>query len=206
MARPAIKAKRGPGYLPNTPMQYLRECHRKEKDIRGRDRLISYMQRKECKTVAEIAAIANRSKSTVHNWLVRAQEEGIRARHERGGRGRKCRLDGAQLKQLSADLDGGPELCGFESGQWNSDLARQHVKEKFGAEYTKSGMRDIMKGLGFSWRKPRPKNPGAASKKKQEEFKERANNLVKEKAAEGYMAAAGDNAGIEKARNRPGYG
>ncbi len=205
MARPAIKAKRGPGYLPNTPMAYLKRCHRK-KDIRAYDRLSAYMQRKEGKTVAEIASIVNRSKSTVHNWLVRAQEEGIRARHERGGRGRKCRLDGAQLKQISADLDGGPEMCDFESGQWNADLARQHVKEKFGVEYTKSGMRDIMKGRKFSWKKPRPENPGAASKKEQEEFKERAGELARKKAAEGYMVAAGDNAGIEKARNRHGYG
>ncbi len=206
MAKPAIKAKRGPGYLRNTSMAYLKRCHRKEKDIRASAKLTAYMQRKEGKTVAEIASIVNRSKSAAHDWLVRAQEEGIRARRGRGGRGRKCRLDGAQPRQLSADLDGGPELCGFESGQWNSDLARQHVKEKFGAEYTKSGMRGIMKGRKFSWKKPRPKNPGAASKKKQEEFKERAGELARKKAAEGYMAAAGDNAGIEKARNRPGYG
>ena len=32
-------------------------------------------------------------------------------------------------------------------------------------------MRDILKRLKFSRRKPRPRNPGAASKKKQEEFK-----------------------------------
>ena len=73
-------------------------------------------------------------------------------------------------------------------------------------EYSKSGLRDLMKRLKFSWRKPRPRNSGAAFKKKREEFKERANKLVREKAAEDYMEAAGGNAGIEKAQNRPGYG
>ena len=134
----------------------------------------------------------------------RAYARGASARGEREGRRGKCYLDGAQLKQLAVDLDKSPGPCGFGSGQWNSDLARQHVKEKFGAEYTKSGMRDVMKRIKFSWRKPRPKNPGAASKKKQEEFKERASELERKKAAEGFKVAAGDNAGIEKAQNRPG--
>ena len=67
MARPAIKAKRGPGYLPNTPMAYLKRCHRKEKDIRANARLTVYMQRKEGKTVAEIASIVNKSKSAAHD-------------------------------------------------------------------------------------------------------------------------------------------
>ncbi len=152
-------------------MPYLRECRRKEKDIRARDRMTSHMQRKEGKTVAEIAAIVNRSKSIARDRLVRAQEEGMRGGRGRGGRGRggrgrKCRPDGAQPRQLSADLDGGPGPCGSWSGQRDSGPARQHVKEKFGAEHTKSRMRDIMKGLKFSRGKPRPRNPGAASKKK----------------------------------------
>ncbi len=54
--------------------------------------------------------------------------------------------------------------------------------------------------------KPRPRNPGAASKKKQEESGERASELARKKAAGGFTAAAGDNAGIEKARNGPGCG
>ena len=67
-------------------------------------------------------------------------------------------------------------------------------------------MRDLLKGLKFSRRKPRPRNPGVASKKKQEEFKESASELAQKKAADGFTVAAGDNAGIEKAQNRPGYG
>ena len=133
-----------------------------------------------------------------------ARGAGARGAGARGAGGNAART--GPSPGSSADLDGGPGPCGFESGQRDSGLARQHVKEKFGAEYTKSGMRDIMKRPKFSWRKPRPRNPDAASKKKQEETRERASELARKKAADGFTVAAGDNAGIEKARNRPGYG
>ena len=115
-------------------MAYLKRCYKQEKDTRWRDRLSAHTQRKAGKTAGKIAANVDRRGSAAHNWLARALDEGIRARGEREGRGRKCRPDGAQIKQLAADLDKGPERCGFGSGQWNSDLASLHVKQKFGAE------------------------------------------------------------------------
>ena len=72
MARPAIKARRGKECLRNTSMKRLKQCHKKEKDLGASARLTAYMQRKDGKTAAEIAAIVNRCESTVRDWLARA--------------------------------------------------------------------------------------------------------------------------------------
>ena len=201
-----LKAKAGREFLPNTSMKYLEKLYKEEKNVRKRDRLRAYMYRKECMALEDIAHNLKRAPSTIYNWIERAQEEGIRARHEREGRGRECFLDEDQLKQLVADLKKDPGQSGFESGAWNANLARMHVKKKFGAEYTQIGMQCLVTRLGFSWKKGRPKNPGAASKKKQEEFKENAKRLVNEMAEKGFTALAGDEAGLQNAQNRPGYG
>ena len=63
MARPAIKANRGLGYLHNTSMAYLKQCHKKEKDIRGSARLSAYTQ---SVYPQKIAPNVNRHRSTVH--------------------------------------------------------------------------------------------------------------------------------------------
>ena len=164
------------------------------------------MQRKDGVPLDRIGRMLGRPKSTISAWLNRAQDEGIRARFERSGRGRKRLIDGLQTRQLAADLDAGPESCGFESSLWDSNLARLHIRRKFGVQYSKAGVLQLVREMGFSWSRARPKNPKSASKRKQKEFQERAKKPVAEKSAQGYAVLANDESSIQKASNRPGYG
>ncbi len=197
---------RGAKFLPNTGVADLKKAYKKETDPRRRDRLLAYMQRKDGVPLDRIGRMLGRPRSTISAWLNRAQEEGMRARFERSGRGRKHLLNGPQAGQLAADLDAGPESCGFESSLWDSNLVRLHIKRKFGVQYSKTGALQLIREMGFSWSKARPKNPRSASKRKQKEFQGRAKKLVAEKSAQGYTVLAGDASSIEKAPNRPGYG
>ena len=165
------KIAKGGKFLPNTTMAYLKKCHMQETNPRSRDRLLSYMQRKEGAPMWKIAENLNVTKGTIFKWLDRAQQEGIRGRHEKKGKGRKSKLSKSQEKELKADLDAGPESCEFESGVWDSNLVRSHIQTKFGVQYGKSGVAVLLKRLGFSWTKARSKNPKSASKRKQNEFK-----------------------------------
>ena len=144
----------------------LKKAYKKETDPRRRDRLLAYMQRKDGVPLDKIGGMLGRPRSTISAWLNRAQDEGMRARFERSGRGRKHLLDGPQAKQLAADLDAGPESCGFESSLWDSNLVRLHIKRKFGVQYSKTGVLQLIRETGFSWSKARPKNPRSASKKR----------------------------------------
>ena len=157
---------RGAKFLPNTGVADLKRAYKKETDPRRRDRLLAYMQRKDGVPLDRIGRMLGRPKSTISAWLNRAQDEGIRARFERSGRGRKHLIDGLQTRQLAADLDAGPESCGFESSLWDSNLARLHIKRKFGVQYSKAGVLQLIKEMGFSWSKARPKNPKISLKKK----------------------------------------
>ena len=197
---------RGAKFLPNTGVADLKRAYKKETDPRRRDRLLAYMQRKDGVPLDRIGGMLGRPKSTISAWLNRAQDEGIRARFERSGRGRKHLLDWPQAGQLAADLDAGPESCGFESSLWDSNLVRLHVKKKFGVQYSKTGALQLIREMGFSWSKARPKNPKSASKRKQKEFQGRAKKPVAEKSAQGYAVLANDESSIQKAPNRPGYG
>ncbi len=180
--------------------------YKKETDKRKRDRLLAYMQRKDDLDTEQIAKNLDRAHSTISRWLIRAQDEGIRARHERPGRGRKHKLSESQLKQLEADLKSGSEECGFESSLWDSGLIRRHIKKKFGIEYSKSGTRLLAHELGFSWKKSRPKNPKSASKRKQNEFEEASQELIREKEAQGYTVMTEDESSIQKTSNSPKHG
>ncbi len=200
------QAARGAKFLPNTGVADLKRAYKKETDPRRRDRLLAYMQRKDGVPLDRIGRMLGRPKSTISAWLNRAQDEGMRARFERSGRGRKRLIDGLQTRQLAADLDAGPESCGFESSLWDSNLARLHIKRKFGVQYSKAGALQLIRETGFSWSRARPKNPRSASKRKQKEFQERAKKPVAEKSAQGYTVLAGDASSIQRAPDRPGYG
>lgn len=206
MSKSNLKAPKGSAFLPNTSMQYLKNCYKKETNIRVRDRLLAYMQRKDGKSLTEIAKNLNRCKSTIHDWITRAHQEGIRGRHERSGRGRKYILDENQREELFTDLDQDASEFGFESSLWDSNLIRRHIQKKFGVEYTRTGIRDLLNRNGFSWTKSRPKNPRSASKQAQNKFKKETKELVKEKAAQGYTIMVGDAAAIERVQNNPHYG
>ncbi len=196
----------GDEFLPNTSRSYLHEAYKRAADKRERDGLLAYMQRKDGLGTEQIAKNLDRAASTISRWLNRAQDEGIRARHERAGRGRKHKLSESQLSQLDADLKSDPGDCGFESSLWDLRLIRRHIKKKFGIQYSSSGTRLLAHELGFAWRKSRSKNPKAASKRKQNEFKEAAQKLIREKTAQGYTVLAEDESSIQKTSNSPKRG
>ena len=82
---------------------------------------------------------------------------------------------------------------------------RRHIKRKFGVQYRSSGARLLARELGFSWKKPRPRNPKAASRRRQNEF-EAAQRLIQEKTAQGYTVLAKDEPSAQKTSNSPKHG
>ena len=172
MKRPR-NLERGPGFLRGTSIGYLKECHRKETDPKARDRLLVYVMRKEGMSIRGIAERANRSYSTVRDWLVRARDGGLRDRRDRDRPGRPHKLDESQTAELLADLAAGPENCGFETKLWTARIVCAHIEGRFGVAYSLNGVHKLLSRLGLSWRKLRPGNPKAASEREISEFKKK---------------------------------
>ena len=136
--------ERGSGFLRGISIRYLRRCHADEKDPKARERLLAYVMRKEGLTIRQIAYRANRSYSTIRDWLVRVRDGGLKRRHDDQKEGRPCRLGAPQMRQLLLDLKTGPESCGFETSLWTSRLVREHIERRFGVSYRVSGVQKIL--------------------------------------------------------------
>ena len=152
---------------------YLQQCHRTEKDPKARDRLLAYAMRKDGLSIRQIGARLNRPYSTIRDWLVRAVGRGMMGRYDEARPGPPCKLDAAQLARLVDELTAGPRSCGFESGVWTAPLVVEHVRRRYGVRYAVTSMYDLLRRIGFSCKKPRPKHPKSASKSQIKAFKKK---------------------------------
>lgn len=158
-------------FLPNTSVARLRSMHKKEKDPKARRRLLACIHRKEGRTIMEIAAAINEPRSTVTDWLRRAGAGGL---HDVKNEGAACKLDGRQIRSLVRDLDAGPAAVGMGAGAWTMPLVRAHIKKRFGAEYHIRSVWDLVRRLGFTHMKPRPRDTRGASPSEAREFKKKS--------------------------------
>lgn len=170
----------GRKFLPGVSAVRLREMYREEKDPKARERLQAYIMRKEGKglSIRKICTALNKPYSTIRNWLVRAMDSGIVGRYDIVNKGAPCKLSDKQMKQLRADLEAGPRECGFESGVWTAPLVIAHARKRFGVQYSNQGMYNLLHRMGFTCRKPRPRNPGAASSQKVAAFKKKVRQII----------------------------
>jgi transposase len=99
---------------------------------------------------AKVANNFSVNRSTVHRWMKQAEEEGLYSLKCKPGRGIKSYLTAEQLSEINIILSKPiPTDDGYSRG-WQTKDAIQLVKEKFGISYSESGMRQIIKNLGFS--------------------------------------------------------
>ena len=163
----------GSMFLPGTSKTCLQQIQRKETDPKAARRLLVFLRRKEGMSIRQICAVMNMPYTTVRNWLVRAVQLGLSGRYDEARPGAQCKLNDRQLAQLRQELISGPRSCGFESGVWTAPLAMVHVRRRYGVQYAEGGMYDLLRRIGFSSRKPRPRHPKSASKSQIKAFKKK---------------------------------
>lgn len=103
--------------------------------------------------VPEVAQKWGISPAAVYHWLSQFLVKGMESLfyHYKGGRRPKLSL--AQLKELTAILDGGPQAAGFREACWNSGLVQELIKLKFGVEYNSHYLSEWLHKLGYSYQK-----------------------------------------------------
>jgi transposase len=164
-------------FLPDLSVSRLERLYRSEKDPRAKLRLLAAILRKEGKTMGRIAEELHVPVGTVHAWLRRLIEGGLKRLHDAHRSGRPSMLSTEQLKELRRDLLRGPKTNGFDAPFWTTRMVQEHVKRRYGREYRARGMRDILHRVGFSSKMPRPANAKRASKEEIASFKKRPTNL-----------------------------
>jgi transposase len=103
----------------------------------------------------EVAKRFRVSRMSANRWR-RAQAAGGRsALASKGAGGAKCKLTGAQLRELQEVLDAGPAVWVWDEDQcWTLTRIAEVAWHRFGVEYTLAGMCLLLHRIGWSVQVP----------------------------------------------------
>lgn len=161
----------GDAFLAGLGISRLERLYRNERDSRAKLRLLAAMLRKKGRTMRQISEELHVPLGTVHAWLRRLIDGGLKRLHDGHRPGRPPRLTYDELRGLRRDLTRGPKANGFDAPFWTTKMVVEHVRRRYGKEYAARGMRNLLHKVGFASKKPRPANAKRATKEQVEVFK-----------------------------------
>jgi transposase len=164
---------RGEEFLSDFSLDELKERASAEKRKQPHLRLLVALNRKEGKSIDQIAQVAGMHRRAVHDILHRFEERGLEAADGLPKPGRTKRLTTKQLKDLRKRLLREPSKSGFDEGFWNGRMVQQLVRKQYGVYYCSGWLPKILARLGFSYKKPRSTNPRRASPEEIAAFKKK---------------------------------
>jgi transposase len=108
------------------------------------------------KRQSEIARKLHVSRQCVHNWFWHWQggdgTPTLGLRH--AGSGRKAKLDRGQLTKVEDALRRGPQAFGYRNRRWTLWRVATVIERVTGVHYHQSSVWRILRGLGWSLRRP----------------------------------------------------
>lgn len=162
---------KGEEFLPKTPLEELENLYAYEKRAKPKIRLLCAIHRKKGASIDEIAAITNQNRRTVHAILHRFQERGVNGKDAIKQTGRPAFLTLEQRRILVKQLERGPPRN--RTGLWSTKEVQEYIKKQYGVEYTSVHVWELLKALGFTLQRPRPRHHKEASSEEIERFKKK---------------------------------
>lgn len=162
--------KKGVNFLQDVSKEELKKLYHNEKKAKAKLRLLAAIQRKEGKTLDDISSYLQKPKTTIHDWLQRIENKGLKNIYDVKQSGKPPRLDENQLKELERILDESPSKQGMPFVLWITNLVQYIILEKFNKKFEVRQIRNIVKKINFTLQIPRQEHR-KANKKLQEEFK-----------------------------------
>ena len=190
------RVKRGDGFLPDIGLPELEQLHRGEPHGKTRTILQATIRRKKGEILESISNAIGVAISTVHDWLLRLEEGGLKRRHDRKSPGRPCRLSDEQWVALDRDVDKDPTESGFFRDTWTGRLVARRILNKCGIKYSDSGALKLTRRMNFSVRGVRPVPHNSATAKELAEYVEETVRQVREYDRNGFKIVFIDFAGF----------
>ncbi len=162
--------KKGLKFLPSVSSEELKKQYKKEKNVKAKLRLLAAIQRKKGKTLIDIAYALEKPKTTIHDWLIRFEDDGLQKLYDVKQSGKPSRLTKKQLLKLDKILEASPQKQDLPFVIWTTKLVQYIILKLFKMKYEVWNIRKLTKKMGFTFQVPRQKN-NKANKKAQEEFK-----------------------------------
>lgn len=133
-------------FLSPQQVSSLRREHKLIGTRRHADRVKAILMLNKGRSFEEIADDLILDDDTVRNWFRIFVTEGLEGLKQDYYQGGFPKLDFSQLEELDAHVE--KNVC------LSCKAVRAWVKEKWGVEYSDSGMAGLLHGLGFSYKKP----------------------------------------------------
>ena len=144
----------------------LRRLAKRSKDANQSRRLLSLAAVCEGKDRAEAARIGGMDRQTLRDWVHRFNAEGPDGLRDLHGRGRGPRLSQAQLAELSAIVETGPDPKIDGVVRWRRMDLQAVIAKRFGVDHHERHVGKLLKALGFSHISARPRHPGQDARAK----------------------------------------
>ena len=163
---------RGETFLSGMPLTRLEHLYAQEKQAKAKTRLQCAILRKKGESQPFIAEVTGLPVTTVSDILRRFEERGMKGCYAIKQQGQPRKLSPRQRAQLKKLLSGSPQKQGLPFVMWTTKLVQYIVHKKFGVSYVMMQIHRILKSLGFSLQKPRPRHL-KANKRLQAQFKKK---------------------------------
>lgn len=157
-------------YLVDISLSELKKMYHLEKNAKAKLRLLAALKRKDGNTLEEIASSLQKPKTTIHDWLRRLEDNGVKKLCDIKQSGKPAKLTKQQLDELGKILDDSPQKQGLPFILWTSKLVQYIIIKLFDVKYELWNVWKIVKQLNFNLKVPRQENR-KANKKLQEKFK-----------------------------------
>ncbi len=134
----------------------LARCSRDTRQVR---RLLALAAVYDGLNRGQAARIGGMDRQTLRDWVHRFNNEGPDGLKNRKGAGPKTRLCAAQLKELAAIVEDGPDPVKDGVTRWRRVDLQGVIRARFGVEYHERYVGSLLHKLGFSHMSPRPQHP-----------------------------------------------
>jgi transposase len=141
------------------PPSELRRLARFELDRRASMRLLAVANALEGMSRAEAARLAGMERQALRDAVIRYNAEGSEGLHDRPRSGRPEGLNEGQQAALKAWVLRGPDPERDGVSAWRLIDICDHAERAYGVRYSAWGMSRLLKRLGLSYQKARPRHP-----------------------------------------------
>jgi transposase len=137
----------------------LRALAKRSRDVRQARRLLALAAVCDGMSRAEAARIGGMDRQTLRDWAHRFNAEGPEGLRNRAGAGRRRRLSEAQMQELAAIVETGPDPKVDGMVRWRRIDLKRVIEERFGVTYSERAISDLLAQLAFSYISGRPQHP-----------------------------------------------
>lgn len=139
----------------------LRALARRETDPRAASRMYALAHALEGLSRGEAARLSGMERQALHDAVVRYNAEGLPGLHDRPKGRRRPVLDEAEGVALKGIVLAGPDLARHGRTEWTLPALAEEIAHLWGKRLHPASLSRVLRGLGLSKQKTRPRHPKA---------------------------------------------